>query len=52
MNKKDLNDNLIPKNTVLYRNFYDNVNSISFEKETLNNFKKLFDYIIEFLGGK
>ena len=50
--KKDLNDNLIPKNTVLYRNFYDNVNSISFEKETLSNFKKLFDFIIDFMGGK
>ena len=50
--QKDLNNNLIPKNTVLYRNFYDNINSISFENETLNNFKKLFDYMIKFLGGK
>lgn len=51
-NQKDLNNNLIPKNTVLYRNFYDNVNSISLEDETLDNFKKLFDYIIENFGGK
>lgn len=50
--KKDLEENLIPKNTVLYRDFYDRVEEIKLEEETLENFKKLFDFIIKLIGGE
>lgn len=50
--KKDLKDNLIPKNTVLYRDFYDRVEEIKLEEETLEKFKKLFDFIIKLIGGE
>lgn len=51
ISEQDLTNNLIPKNTVLYRDFYDNIKKIKLEKATLNNFQSLFDYIIEFTGG-
>lgn len=49
--EKDLENNLIPKNTVIYRDFYDNIEKIKFEQGTLNNFENLFDYIINVVGG-
>ena len=51
MSKQDLDNNLIPKNTILYRNFYDQIKKIRLDEETLNNFKSLFDYIIQPTGG-
>lgn len=49
--EKDLESYLVPKNTVLYRDFLDKINEIELEKNTLDNFKKLFDYILQVIGG-
>lgn len=37
---------LTPKSTILYKRIYDNRSTIELEKETINNFKKLFDALI------
>ena len=37
----------IEKNTILYKNVYDNIDNLNFEKETIDNFKNLFDNIIK-----
>ena len=40
-------ENFIPeKNTIYYKRLYDNYNTYDFSKETLNNFKTLFDKLI------
>lgn len=41
-------ENFIPeKNTIYYKRLYDNYNTYDFSKETLNNFKTLFDKLIK-----
>ena len=41
-------ENFIPeKNTIYYKKLYDNYNTYDFSKETLNNFKTLFDKLIK-----
>ena len=35
------------KNTIYYKRLYDNYNTYDFSKETLNNFKTLFDKLIK-----
>ena len=49
--KSDLNKYLTPKNSVLYRDFCNNISATELEKETIDNFKRLFDYIYKFIGG-
>lgn len=49
--KSDLNKYLTPKNSVLYRDFCINISATELEKETIDNFKKLYDYIYKFIGG-
>lgn len=43
---------LTPKNTVVYRDYYNNIESIVLDKETEENFKKLFKDIFNKLGIK
>lgn len=43
---------LSKKSTVLYKRVFDEIDSIIFEKETENNFKKLFDKILDYIKQK
>ncbi len=47
ISKNDWSNIFKEKNTILYKNVYDNINDLSFEKETKDNFKNLFDNIIK-----
>ena len=42
-----LESNLTPKNTVIYRNFLDNIAHITLDVETKNNFNNLFNEILK-----
>lgn len=42
-----LSSQLTPKNTVIYRNFMDNIDGIPLDNETQNNFNNLFDGILK-----
>ena len=44
---KILFSQLTPKNTVIYRNFMDNIDKITLDNETKNNFNNLFDGILK-----
>lgn len=45
--EKMIKDYLTPKNTVIYRDFYNNINKISIDKTTQDNFKNLFELILK-----
>lgn len=47
---EDRNKYLMPKNTVLYRNFYDKVEELDLEKKTINNFSDLLKNIINVIN--
>ena len=47
ISKNDWSNIFKEKNTILYKNVYDNIKDLSFEKETKDNFKNLFDNIIK-----
>lgn len=43
---------LNPKNTVVYRDFYNNIGKLTIDKSTQDNFKNLFENLIQKLGIK
>ena len=45
--EQDLENFIQEKNTIYYKRLYDNYNTYDFSKETLNNFKTLFDKLIK-----
>ena len=47
ISKNDWSNIFKEKNTILYKNVYDNIDNLNFEKETIDNFKNLFDNIIK-----
>lgn len=47
ISKNDWSNIFKEKNTILYKNVYDNIDNLNFEKETIDNFKSLFDNIIK-----
>ena len=47
ISKNDWSNIFKEKNTILYKNVYDNIDNFNFEKETIDNFKNLFDNIIK-----
>lgn len=51
ISKNDWDNIFKEKNTVLYKDVYDNINDLNFEEETINNFKSLFNKIIKEMEG-
>lgn len=49
---KMIKDYLTPKNTVVYRDFYNNIGKLAIDKSTQDNFKNLFENLIQKLGIK
>ena len=47
LSKDDKNKYLSSKSTVLYKRIFDEIDSIQFEKETNENFKKFFDNLLK-----
>lgn len=47
LSKNDKNKYLSSKSTVLYKRIFDEIDSIQFEKETNENFKKFFDNLLK-----
>ena len=50
--EKMIKDYLTPKNTVVYRDFYNNIGKLIIDKSTQDNFKNLFENLIQKLDIK
>ena len=50
--EKMIKDYLTPKNTVVYREFYNNIGKLIIDKSTQDNFKNLFENLIQKLDIK
>ena len=42
---------LEPKSTILYKNVYDNIDSIEFDTETITNFKNMLDELYKHISS-
>lgn len=47
--KKDWDNIFHEKNTVFYKEFYDNIENLDIDEKTINNFKELFDKMLKIM---